>query len=145
MRAYGAADVVSTRDPRWASRVGPVDRVFDLVGGPTFAGSVAALRPHGRLVFVGGTGGGDVSFSAWDLMHPVTLTGYSSETLTRLRLQATIHRIASQVAAGRLRVARVTRFALEEAAAAHEALESGRAAGRVVLVPAAVHTSRIGP
>jgi NADPH2:quinone reductase len=57
IRELGAELAVSTRDPRWPERIGPVDRVFDLVGSATFSASVELLTPGGRLVFVGGTSG----------------------------------------------------------------------------------------
>jgi NADPH2:quinone reductase len=133
MRRAGASEVISTRDRAWARSLGTVDRVFDLVGAATFAESVQALAPGGRLVFVGGTSGGDVAFSAWALMRPVTLTGYSSESLDRAGLQAAMNAIAEAVARGALRVIELHRFALHDAARAHAEMESGRLGGRVVL------------
>lgn len=135
IRACGADDVVDTRDPAWAERAGPVDRVFDLVGRATFAASVGLLNPGGRLVFVGGTSGGELALSGWDLMKPVTITGYSSETLTREELHLAMEAIAFMHQRGALRPTRVTEFPLAEAAAAHRAMESGALEGRVLLRP----------
>jgi hypothetical protein len=87
-----------------------------------------------RLVFVGGTSGGDLSFSGWALMRPVTLLGWSSEGLDAGLLQDAIDRIAQAVFAGDLAVPGAARFALREAAAAHAAMERGELAGRVMLV-----------
>lgn len=131
----GAEWFVCTREPGWWNAVGSVDRVFDLVGGELFRETVGLLTPGGRLVFVGGTAGGELGIRGWDLMRPVTLTGYSSEALTRDRLEELVHRLWGLQAAGRLSCREVTRFPLSEASAAHEALEAGRLAGRVVLVP----------
>jgi NADPH:quinone reductase len=135
VRACGAAAVVSTKDAGWTSTVGAVDRVFDLVGRATFAETVSLLAPEGRLVFVGGTSGGELALSGWDLMKPVTLTGYSSETLDAVELQRALRAIADAVDAGDLRVAQLTSFPLREAAAAHRTIEAGTVAGRVVLDP----------
>jgi NADPH2:quinone reductase len=131
MRRCGAAEVISTREPQWSAQIGRVDRVFDLLGKDTFAAATDALAPEGRLVFVGGTTGGELSFSGWNLMRPITITGWSSETLDRDRLQQAI----DAVAAARLVAAEVHTYPLTEAARAHAELESGRSAGRVLLVP----------
>ncbi|HKE19684.1 MAG TPA: zinc-binding alcohol dehydrogenase family protein [Kofleriaceae bacterium] len=135
LRALGAAELVATADPAWRDRLDPVDRVFDLIGSASFAGAVDGLAPGGRLVFVGGTSGGELAFSGWALMRPVTLTGYSTETLDRARLAAAMERIAAAAAAGALRVPAVERVPLAEAARAHRMLEAGANAGRVLLVP----------
>lgn len=135
IRRCGAAQVVDTRSAGWSRDVEPVHHVLDLVGKATFAESVSLLRPGGTLVFVGGTSGGDLSFSGWDLMRPVTLTGYSSETLTRDALAESIKAIARLRAGGQLVVHELKRVPLREAARAHQEMESGRVAGRVVLVP----------
>jgi NADPH2:quinone reductase len=136
LRELGVELAVSTRDPGWPERVGTVDRVFDLVGRATFAPSVERLAPGGRLVFVGGTSGGELAFSGWALMRPVTLTGYSSESLDASELARAMAGIAELVAGGRLRVAAAHRYPLKAAARAHADLEAGLS-GRVVLDPRA--------
>jgi NADPH2:quinone reductase len=137
VESCGASKVVSTKDADWPENVGEIDRVFDLVGQATFAASVASLRAGGRLVFVGGTSGGDLSLSGWDLMRPTTLTGWSSESMTRDDLQRAIDAIAAESIADRLRVAELHAFPLRDAAAAHAAMEAGTLAGRIVLDPRA--------
>src|SRR5262249_8169803 len=119
MRRCGAKQVVDTRGAGWSKELDPVHGVLDLVGKATFQESVSLLRPGGKLVFTGGTSGGEVSFSAWDLMGPVTLTGYSSETLTRDALSDSIQRIAQLAAQGALAAHQVLQVPLREAARAH--------------------------
>jgi NADPH:quinone reductase len=133
MRSAGATATLSTREPDWAARAGELDRAFDLVGAATFAATVDALRPGGRLIFVGGTSGGALAFSGWALMRPTTLTGYSSESLVRAELARAIAAIAHHHRSGMLRCLALTEFPLREAAAAHRALASGALAGRVLL------------
>jgi NADPH2:quinone reductase len=135
IRRCGAELVLDTRSGVWSTGLDPVHRVFDLVGKATFAESVGLLAPGGRLVFVGGTSGGELSLSGWDLMRPVTLTGYSSENLTGEALAGSLQSIARLHAGGRLQVHEVLRVPLREAARAHRQMESGRVAGRVVLAP----------
>jgi NADPH2:quinone reductase len=133
MRRCGAEQVVDTRSQGWSRQVEPVHGVLDLVGKATFAESVSLLRPGGKLSFAGGVSGGEVSFSAWDLMGPVTLTGYSSETLTRDALEQSVRQIARLAAEGKLSTPEVLKVPLREAARAHREMESGKVAGRVVL------------
>lgn len=133
VRELGAAELAVTSEVGWASRLAPVDRVFDLVGRAVFTASVDLLAPDGRLVFVGGTSGGELAFSGWVLMRPVTITGYSSETLDRAQLASAMDDIARAVERGALRVARLTRLPLHEASRAHSLLESGQLTGRLIL------------
>jgi NADPH2:quinone reductase len=135
VRACGATQVVSTLEDTWPEQIGSVDRVFDLVGRATFGRTVGLLAPQGRLVFVGGTSGGELTLSGWDLMKPVTITGWSSESLDRDELQRAMRAIADAVDAGDLRVAKLSSFPLRDAAAAHRAIEAGAVAARVVLDP----------
>jgi hypothetical protein len=55
--------------------------VLDTIGGPAFAACVAALRPGGALCSSARSPGGDVALDAWRLLAPLTLTGWSSESL----------------------------------------------------------------
>jgi NADPH2:quinone reductase len=135
MRERGAREVIDSRDASWASKIEPVDRVFDLVGAATFKASVDRLAPGGRLVFVGGTSGGELALSGWDLMKPVTLTGYSSESLTQPELQRAIDAIAAAKRAGVLSAPEIREVPLRSAADAHRLLEAGEVAGRVLLRP----------
>ena len=136
LRDLGVAELVATGDdPRWNDRLEPVDRVFDLIGRVTFAAAIDKLAPHGRLVFVGGTSGGELELSGWALMRPVVLTGYSSETLDRAQLAEAMQHVAAAAAAGTLRVPALEQVPLAEAARAHRMLEAGDNTGRVVLVP----------
>ncbi|HVY49618.1 MAG TPA: zinc-binding alcohol dehydrogenase family protein [Minicystis sp.] len=135
MRAHGAVDCVDTRSPEWAARVRRVDRALDLVGSATFGATVRALADGGRLVFAGGTSGGELAFSGWDLMRGVTLAGYSSESLTQGELGRALERLAALVVGSRVAVPAAQEFALADAAAAHRALESSAHAGRILLVP----------
>lgn len=58
--ALGAADAIDTSDERWALAA---DVVFENVGAATWAKSLRALAPGGRLVTCGGTAGSTVELS----------------------------------------------------------------------------------
>lgn len=135
LRELGAAEVRITARDDWAQGLDHVQRVFDLVGRDTFTAAVSLLDGGGRLVFVGGTSGGNVCFSAWELMRPVTLTGYSSEHLSHADLAAAMDAVAEAVRREILRPPPVHELPLAEAARAHALLEASRDIGRVVLIP----------
>ena len=138
MRAAGADDVIWTRDPkdaRWWRGHAQVDRVLELVGGPTFQGSLHLLAPGGRLVLAGATGGDQLAFEAWELTRPKTLLGYSSETLTRDALQQTIDTLSRFVERALVPLPEPNVFAMTDVAEAHRQLEAGELVGRVLLTP----------
>lgn len=72
-RGLGAAAGVNYREEDWVAQVrelsgGGVDVVVDSVGS-TWADSIACVRPGGRVVVFGGTGGGKVEL----MVRPVTM------------------------------------------------------------------------
>jgi len=137
VRSLGAAEVVVAGDDL-ASALGRrrVDRVLDTVGGPLFGPCVASLRAGGGLSTVGSVAGADVGFNADALLQPVTITGYSSETLDGDALRAAMTTICTLLAVGELAVPEVTQLPLAEAAEAHRMLEEHRVSGRLLLIPA---------
>lgn len=112
-----------------------VDAVLDSVGGPLFGPCVSALRDHGSLVLVGAVAGAEVSFDAWQLIRPVTLTGYSTETLAGAGLRAAVERLSAWLETGTIRAPEYRTIPLERAAHAHHLLEQGGVNGRVLLIP----------
>lgn len=136
VRALGAATVViSPKDSPPVLESASFDGVIDAVGGHLFGACVEALRPGGVLSLVGAVAGGDVKFDAWQLIRPVTLTGYSSETLNGDALRDGISALASWLIAGLVRPPHYTILPLAEAARAHELLEAHEVSGRVLLSP----------
>ena len=113
-----------------------VDRVLDTVGGPLFGASVAALREGGGLCSVGSVAGPRVGFSVDVLQRPVTLTGYSSESLDGPALRDAMTTLCTLLALDELALPEITQLPLEGAAAAHTLLGEHRVQGRVLLIPA---------
>ena len=130
LRGLGVAEVVT--DP---AKLSGVDGVIDTVCGPGFEAAIAALSPHGRYRMVGAMGGDRVTFSAWELLRGVTITGYSSEDLDGPALRTACSDIFTLVEQARLPAPQVTTFPLERAADAHRLLEAGGVRGRVLLLP----------
>lgn len=116
-----------------------VDVVYDGIGKDTFEGSLDALRIRGTLVLFGGASG---QVPPFDLQQ---LNAHGSLTVTRPKLNDFLLDVQERrgradelfglVSDGRLKVAIGERFPLEEAGAAHAALESRKTTGKVILIP----------
>ncbi|MBX9246263.1 quinone oxidoreductase [Actinotalea ferrariae] len=118
---------------------GGVHTVFDGVGRSTFDASLASLRPRGGLALFGGASGqvppvdpqrlnaaGSVYLTRPTLGHHVA---------TRAELEERAGAVLGAVAAGTLDVRVGARYALDDAADAHRALEGRATTGKVLLVP----------
>jgi NADPH:quinone reductase len=136
VRALGADDVIvsSKEGPLTSLQPESVDGVLDAVGGNLFGPCVEALRSTGVLSLVGAVAGGDVRFDAWQLTRPVTLTGYSSESLDGPALRNAVTALAGWLAGGAIKPPARTVVPLAEAGRAHALLERGGVSGRVLLV-----------
>jgi NADPH2:quinone reductase len=132
----GAEVAINYRDDDWArqvrSAVGEVDVVFDGVGGPVGLGAFQLLGAGGRFCPFGMASGAFAPVSAESSAARgvvVRRAGPSGPVglaeLTRAAL--------AEAAAGRLRAAIGREFALEEAAAAHTAIEARATVGKTLL------------
>jgi NADPH2:quinone reductase len=102
--------------PGWTAGVGPVDVVFDGVGGAVARAAFALIRPGGRMLSYG------LASGAWsDVTDDEAVRALPAEAL---RLGA----------AGRLRPVIGQRFPLERAADAHAAIEARSTVGKTLLV-----------
>lgn len=113
-----------------------MDGVLDTVAGGSFGPSVSALRAGGVLSLVGAVGGSEVIFDAWKLIHPVTLTGYSTESLDGPTLRRAIAALSVWLAKKTLHPPEHRTIPLSDAARAHTDLERGGLNGRLLLTPA---------
>ena len=115
-----------------------VDVVLDVIGGDYLPRNVSCLRTNGRIVQVGMMAGGSVRF------NPATLMARRAALIgTTLRARPIEEKIAvtrqfaaeilPHVAAGAMSPVIDSRFALEEAASAHERMEANLNAGKIVL------------
>lgn len=107
----------------WVPAVTGVDTAFDCVGGATWSGCVAALRPGGRAVGIVGQPGPEGR-------EDVTVSHLSS-TASSERLREAMGLIAS----GRVHLEVDALLPLDEAARAHELIESGHTRGKIILLP----------
>lgn len=113
-----------------------VDLVIDPVG-TTLRTSLAALRPEGRLVFVGNAGGSTLDLDLWPALQAnQSLFGvFMGTQFEQPDVYATVARMLEQAARGDLDVVVDRTFPLAAAAEAHAYAEGGSRLGRVVLVP----------
>ncbi|MFF3328059.1 zinc-binding alcohol dehydrogenase family protein [Streptomyces sp. NPDC002888] len=133
VRSLGADEVVGYGDESWGESV---DYVLDAVGGELLTPAVAALAPGGRLVAYSSGGG---TIQACDLLVGArSVIGFQMARIARgePELYERWRRELWQLFAdGAVRPAVHGEFTLEEAAKAHEAIESRANTGKVVLIP----------
>jgi len=115
-----------------------VDVVYDGVGKATFDASLASIRPRGMLVLFGGASGQVPPFDLQRLNSAgslfVTRPTLAHYTADRAELLWRAADLFTAVTEG-LSVRIGQEFPLEEAAAAHTALEGRQTTGKVLLVP----------
>jgi len=116
------ADRVLDYKADWVDQAGAVDAAYDCVGGSTWEGCVSALRDGGRAVTI-------AAFGSTVARDGVELSNFSA-SITGGRLAE----IAGLVDAGQVTVTVTGRLPLEDAARAHELVETGHTRGKVLLV-----------
>ena len=141
-KAAGADYVInySTQNfPEEVRKIVPagVHAVYDGVGAATFEGSMKSLRKRGTLVTFGNASG------PVPPVEPLTLTAHGSIFLTRptvahfieqrSELEARTKEIHEWILAGKLQLRIAKEYPLSEAKLAHEALESRKFAGKILL------------
>ncbi|MBL1103321.1 zinc-binding dehydrogenase [Streptomyces sp. 5-8] len=133
VRSLGVDACVRYDDDGWGE---PVDCVLDAVGGDLLTPALAALAPHGRLVAYS-SGGGTVR--AYDLLVGAkSVIGFQMALIARGRPELYEQRrqeLWRLLAEGAVQPAVHGEFALEDAAAAHEAITGRANLGKVVLRP----------
>lgn len=118
---------------------GGADVVLDMVGGPYVQKNINIMNEHGRIVMIAFLKGPTSELNLMRLMlKRITLTG----STLRARSHEEKARIATNVGncvwpwieAGKLKPVIDSTFPLEQAEQAHQRLESGAHAGKIVLV-----------
>jgi NADPH2:quinone reductase len=136
------ADFVVRADGPWKDEArslsdGGVDVVIDPVGGDRFTDSLRSLRPQGRVVVVGFTGGSIPEVRVNRLLLgnlDVVGAGWGAYVLSRPEVTREIGAvIGQQIADGFVRPIVGARFGLARAAEALELLDRREALGKVVL------------
>ncbi|WP_134684714.1 quinone oxidoreductase family protein [Brevibacillus migulae] len=111
--------------------------ILDSISGQVSEKSIECLAPYGRLVHFGNASGEVGTFKTIDLHASCrSVLGFSFGTTRSKRphlLQAIAERVLPYLADGRLRIMIGKRYGLEEAALAHEWVESRQSTGKVIL------------
>jgi NADPH:quinone reductase len=111
-----------------------VDRVVDVEFGANVKPYAKALRNHAVVASYASTQAPEPALPFYDLMRlNLTLRLVFVYTMPESAKRRAIEDIARWVAKGRPQFAIAARFALADAVAAHELVESGRKIGHVVL------------
>lgn len=128
VRGLGADAVIDRRSGARGVAAGAFDVVLDTAGAASFAEWRPALSAHGRHVFLS-FGLREMAQAAmtWRRRRPRALCGFSAND------PADLAEIAALLAAGALRPVIGRRFRLDEIAAAHRHVDSGRKRGSAVL------------
>jgi NADPH2:quinone reductase len=116
-----------------------VDVVLDMVGGDYIEKNFRLLKPDGRMVFINTMKGSKGSFDAYDLMRRrLTVTGSTlrnRENSFKADLAAEVEKnVWPFIESGKFRPVIYKTFKLQNAAAAHELMESSEHIGKIVLV-----------
>ena len=117
---------------------GGADVVLDMVGAGYFAENLAALKHHGRLVFISALGGNEAALPIMALMQKqATITGSTLRArpaAEKARLTSEVERVVwPWIEAGWVSSIVDATFPLVRAASAHAHLERGSHVGKVVL------------
>ncbi len=127
------AEVMRLTDGRGA------DLVVDPIGGRTLEGSVASLAYRGRISWLGNAGRDPQPPNIWPLMEKngsVTTIFFAMEQSRQpQRTYDVVAGLIDRIGRGELRAVVDRTFPLADAAEAHRYMETGKAFGRVVLVP----------
>jgi NADPH:quinone reductase len=144
-KAHGCDVVINSSEEDVAKRVRDetagrgVPVVYDGVGQATFAASLDCLQPRGLMVSFGNASGPVKSFDLGMLAAKgslyVTRPTLFSYTSTDADFQATAQDVVDVVASGKVKVRVNQRYALADAAKAHEDLAARKTTGTTVLVP----------
>jgi NADPH2:quinone reductase len=144
-RAAGAAATIDYRTQDFEAEVKKltngrgVDVVYDSVGKDTFEKSLNCLRPRGLLALFGFSSGPVAPFDPAVLGYKgslfLTRPGLNQYIATREELVGRATELFAWLAAGKLAITIDREWPLTDAARAHEALESRRTAGKLLLIP----------
>ena len=138
--ALGVAEAIELGPDGFRSQLAaPVDVILDYLGGPGLAENLAALRPRGRLVLLGTLQGPEAAAVNVGLILRARLEIIG--TVMRARpheervplVSEFTDRVLPEIAAGRLNPVVGARFPIEDVGASHQAMETNRVFGKVIL------------
>ena len=140
-QALGADVAVDTSTADFAAIAkahGGIDVALDMVGAPTFARTLDALNPRGRIVYIAALGGPVLEAPVMTLMQKqAVLTGSTLRprpvSFKAQIAQALRREVWPLLGTGEIRPVIHSTFPAAEAAAAHALMESNQHVGKIVL------------
>jgi NADPH:quinone reductase len=126
-----ADQTVDYNAPMWTDELGPLDVVFDGVGGAIGSAALALVRPGGRFLSYGVASGGPTPVNRDD----VEVIGFAALGAIGQRASEYTARALQLAAEGKLRPVIGQTFPLAGAAAAHRAIEQRATTGKTLLIP----------
>jgi NADPH2:quinone reductase len=144
-KANGCAHVLNSKDTGWEKQVREISGgkgvpvVYDSIGKDTFLAGLDCLQPRGIMVTYGNASGPVDPFAPSMLAAKgslfVTRPVLAHYTSTVAELQAAADDLFAVIASGAVKVAINQRYALKDAAKAHDALTSKQTTGATILTP----------
>jgi len=144
-KANGCAHVLNTHEPGWEKKVREITGgkgvpvVYDSIGKDTFLAGLDCLQPRGIMVTYGNASGPVDPFSPAILASKgslfVTRPTLAHYTRTAQEMQDTADDLFQVIESGAVKIAINQRFALQDAAKAHDALTSKQTTGATILIP----------
>lgn len=130
----GADEAVDYTQPDWAGQVsGPVDVVFDGVGGAVARNAFGLLRDGGRMCMYGAASGAFAQISD-DEAARRGIALWRGAQVTQEQMRELTTAALAEAAAGRLRPTIGQTFPLDRAADAHRAIEQRGTIGKTLLL-----------
>ena len=116
-----------------------VDVILDMVGGDYTAQNIKCLANDGRLVMINATNGNEVTINLTEVMRKRLVITGSMLRARDVEFKSAIARelektIWPLIASGKIKPVIYKTFAAEQAAAAHELMESSQHIGKLVLI-----------
>ena len=137
--SLGADKGVNYTESDWTKQVNDAtdgngaNLIIEMVGGEIGKRNFECLAVKGTMIVYGAASGEDFQISALSLLSKMqTVKGYNLNLETPQNMARYTQELMQHVAANRLKV-EVTEFPLEQARAAHEAIENRKTTGKVVL------------
>lgn len=144
-KSAGATHVINYKSENFVERVKEItggkkcDVVYDSIGKDTFPASLDCLKPLGLFVTFGNASGPIDAFNAGILAAKgslyMTRPTLGTYTATRADLLATAKDLFEVVASGAVKINVNHKYALKDAAQAHNDLEGRKTTGSIILLP----------
>jgi NADPH:quinone reductase-like Zn-dependent oxidoreductase len=134
IRSWGADEVIIYNKENVVERVKEitkdlgVDVVFESVGEKTFSKSLAMLKPYGKIIVVGATSGGKVSFNLSEF-YPKQFSIIG----TRMGTKEEFEKVLNLINIGKLKPVIDKVFPLKDAKKAQQRMEKGKHIGKIIL------------